>query len=448
MLLIIISPAVKLGFTARGWIGYVIILIQAMVVVMVLFILLAKVVEVLFRLFAKVEFDESRSRSAGGLFGAFRKKGVLGFKRQPTQRRRRTRGDASTAPRPSAATDLSDRHSRHFVEQEANFAAMQRERSSMSASQRPMPGRFLAQDDVDDEYIMSAFASRRTSVAYGNGTRSSGYVPPGSYSAPLGHQGSSTGFQVVRGGRTTDESPYSMANAAYRDQLPPGAAGRPLASPGMSTQGLPSPATQTSSLLERPGAHRARAASQSAIVEYFAQDGVDSPVAGTNDRQSAYFAFGNTEKENRRLSAPLPTSPAPSTHASPRRPTSMSGATAPTWQREPSGGSGFFSSLFKASAPKTTTDDDWTDSDDSDDEHQKIKRRWPFSRKKGRTSNTVGEVGEAEEEALEEGGSYEDADVVPEEEGAPSKGFVVLRPPPRAAPNSGSGNSAKQADAT
>ena len=434
VLLIVISPAVRLSFTARGWIGYVIILVQAMVVVMTVSILLAKVVELLFRLFAKVEFDESRSRSAGGLFGAFRKKGVLGFRRQPTQRRKR-RGAAQAAPRRSGATEIGDasiRHSQHVDESDGPaFSSMQRERSSLSAAtHRHMPGRFLAEDDADDEYIMSAFAPRPAQHVFNSGQQGTGYVPPGSYSAPPGHQGSTSGFQVVRGGRTTDESPYSMANAAYRDHLPPGAAARPSPTSHISSHGLPSPTSLSSSVPERPGAHRARAASQSAVVEYFAQDGETSPVAGPSER-SAYFAFGS-DKENRRLSAPLPTSPPPSNQASPRRPTSMGGATAPTWQREPSGGSGFFASLFKGNPAKTDNEDDWTESDDSDDENQKPKRRWPFTRNKTRPSDAAMAEEHISQEALDEEGDWDNS--IEDGNEAPSKGFVVMRPPPRKPP--------------
>ena len=522
-------------------------------VVLLLLVLVCKLVELVFRLIGRVEFDESRNPKAGGLLGAFRKKGVLGFKRRNTQRHRRPKnrsGDSgqrthypqqqrksglgydesqqtSTAvqggPRPSQATYRSHRSQVFFGDGDGYFNAS----VPVQPQQQRRPMRYLQEHDEDDEYIMSAFRSRPASMGHAHdGFADPGYVAPGSYSAPPGHQGppipsptspGSVGsggggagagvFQVIRGGRATDQSPYALAGSAgTREQnmsLPPGAAGYPSGAAGTA------PGVQMGDRdvtdRNRPGQHRARAASQSAVVEFFNTDGEVSPgvtslTSGEQYAQpyrntgAAYFAHGASgaatngvsaaERESRRLSAPLPTSPmSASRPSSSRRPMSMGGdgAVPPlAWRTSSSNavgtasgsghghgqhqgsssghGNGFFTSLFKGGSRTGKEGDDWTDSDDSDDDEgrgtggKKGKRRWPFvsSRGKqqrvGRTSATEGERvpletmrGEDEEqEALDEEAAWaaagtdgEGDDDADGETSAPTTGksFVVIRKP-------------------
>ena len=282
--------------------------------------------------------------------------------------------------------------------------------------------------------------------------------------------------------------------------LPPGAAGYPSGAAG-SGSGVPMGDRDITDR-NRPGQHRARAASQSAVVEFFNTDGEVSPgvtslTSGEQYAQpysgtgTAYFAHGASgsasagvsaaERESRRLSAPLPTSPmSASRPSSSRRPMSMGGdgAVPPlAWRTSSSNavgtasgsghghgqnqgsssghGTGFFTSLFKGGSRTGKDGDEWTDSDDSDDDDgrgpggKKGKRRWPFASSKGtqqQQSRTGGERvpletmrGEDEEqEALDEEAAWATAgtdgegdDGADGEASAPTTGksFVVIRKP-------------------
>jgi hypothetical protein len=404
----------------------------ALMVIMVLLILLAKIVELLFRLIAKVDFDESRSPRNTGLLGAMRKKELIGAGRRRRRRKTGQNSRKSQSATPSLgptmrAEALAFSPSRASFGQHAGYETGYLTPSNRLA--RPSHGR-----DADDENenIMSAFRSRPQSTVYGPVNHfDTGYVQPGSYAAAAPP---SSGFRVVRGGRATDDSPYTMAQS-----LPPGAAPPPMPSPRAYSQGSES----LQNLSTRPPVQRNRASSQSAIVE-------DTPASPTipawNRRLSAIDPprSPGADKFDRRLSAPLPLSPstfpsgAPiSMGPRPAIPRQLS-TTTPGWRRESSTGSGFFSSLFRGPTKSEENEDAWSDSDDSDGGQQRsnaFKRRWHFGKGKGKGMSTEGGLREETEQyevdpEWEEALADEDADT-PEGDGGPSssKGFQVIRKP-------------------
>lgn len=150
---------------------------------------------------------------------------------------------------------------------------------------------------------------------------------------------------------------------------------------------------------------------------------------------------------NRRLSAPVQSSlatfpsgaPVSSAVVRPALPRELSVNAQPTWRRESSTGSGFFSSLFHKPTKSEENEDAWSDSDDSDDGQHRtnaFKRRWLFG--KGKTKPTSAEAAVREEagqyaddpeweEALTEGDADEEAGEA--NEPSSSKGFQVIRKP-------------------
>lgn len=439
VLLIVIAPAVDLSFTARGWIGYVIVLLAALMVLMLVGILLVKIVELLFRLIAKVDFDESRSTRNTGLLGALRKKEILGSGR----RRRKSKGAHAKRKSQAVHDQTSMRASQTLANTRASLGdPAEYERGYLDPANRLARPSYGREGEDENEHIMSAFQSRPQSMAYTSKYYDAGYVPPGSYAAPSAQQTSSGGFRVVRGGRATDDSPYTMAQS-----LPPGAAAPPSpnAPPSIATfgaDGLPQHDPG------RPPMPRARASSQSAIVEEISS----SPTSPAWNRRVSAVETGNglmPHRPDRRLSAPLPVSPSTFPSGAPissavSRPTMQrepSGNAAAGWRRESSMGSGFFSSLFRGPTKSEENEDAWSDSDDSDDGDQHrtnaFKRRW-FGKGKNKPTSAEAAVRE-ESERYEMDPEWEEALAEDDEEqaagvegGEPtsSKGFQVIRKPP------------------
>lgn len=391
VLLIVISPDVRLSFTARGWIGYVIVLIQAVIVLVALFVVLCKILELLLRVIWSIDFDDSRSSRSGGLFGVLRKKRVLGFGRRPARhgRHKSKATNVSTVPVPRSILqpDSLVRASADGRPQIVIPGAGGGFSYLEGTTSRPDRSRLLAVEgeEDDDEYIMSAWTSHG---GHGADTYPTGYVPPGAYSAPQAAAGA-TGFSVVRGGRATDDAPYTLASNA----LPAGAAPRPSFVPHPSSSSSTShhpfdhisraiPPEEVSSTTRR-----ARVVSQSAVVETFQEiDGEVSPTTKSRRRDpEASFYFDTSGRDARRMSAPLPASPGLGMPSRPKqRPLSGSAGQSNNWRRESSSGSAFFSNLFRGSSTAPGDDiDDWTDSDDSDDDGiilGKAKRKWPFAK--------------------------------------------------------------------
>lgn len=407
-----------------------------LMVLMLLSILLVKISELLFRLIARVDFDESRSTRHTGLVGALRKKEIIKAGRS------RRRGKRVQANRKAGTGNMS---SGSATTPQAFHGSPRLLRTSfgdgheagyLSPAHRAVRPYGVDGEDESEE-IMTAFKSRPQSTAYGPLYHEAGYVPPGSYAAA--QQPPPGDFQVVRGGRAADTSPYTMAQ-----MLPPGAA-PPTITPRQHSfiseaSGMP-PGRSS-----HPPMERTRASSQSALVEEIPS----SPTSPRRQRRLSAFEMPNHPEAgnfDRRRSAPLPLSPstfpsgAPISASAtrPAMPRELSVSQPQPWRRESSTGSGFFSSLFRGTTKSEENEDSWSDSDESDDAQQRtnaIRRRWLFGKGKGKgTTAEAGVREEAEqherdpdwEEALmedDEEGDVEDADLAPT-----GKGFHVVRKP-------------------
>lgn len=441
VLLIVISPAVRLSFTARGWINYVIILIQVLVAILTLLILLVKILELLVRTIASIEFDESRSSKVGGLFGAFRKKGMLGFQRHKSTRRGGKNGEKggkrNASDQVGKAVALQSGDPRNHYQGSRSTSGQVRRLSEATvqpgevgflspSNRQPQRQLYDAEEESEEGHgIMSSWTAGGPSPRPDNGgfPGAPGYVPPGAYSAQP--QASGSGFTKVRGGKASDMNPYTM----QQNSLPAGAAARPYNGLSNSLEpppnGLPSPplpSNDSSDLYEHSNPlRRGRAASQSAIVEFFQanEDGqvpttgqrdsfATSPTAnmGATARHSRMYASqglerdpAQNERQSRRLSAPLmgtsgfaPLSTPSSIGPGSRTRTSSYGGGGPSsasntaWKRNSSTGSGFFNTLFGSNkkGEDDGSDVSWTDSD-SDDEgansrNKGTRRKWLFTK--------------------------------------------------------------------
>ena len=227
VLLVVLSPAVSVGEPVTGWLTYVVLGIQAAVILLFLFILLVKILELLGRIIGNVPFEESKRTSSTGLGGVIRKWDRNGQLRHGQRQRRSHSGMDTVASRHSLYSTGDSVHTQsHMLPSTDRPARHQRQySSSTNADLYPQtPG-----DDMDDGYIMAAMSSGPWI------NQESGYVPPGSYAAPQSYnphqmnynqayseevlhgdtQGNapSQGFKVVRGGRATDASPYTIEGA-------------------------------------------------------------------------------------------------------------------------------------------------------------------------------------------------------------------------------------------
>lgn len=240
VLLIVLSPTVAVGTTAAGWITYVILILQAIVYTLLLFVLLVKIVELVLRVAAHIPFDETRSSRSGGLRGALRRWDRGGGRSSRHTRaasiaaRRRRGGDRPTStalsngrPRSRASTsvilDLNQKNN-------SNSALG---RGGSMASRHDLYTQPVVPFTDDDGYIMSAMSKgpwlQATPTGYPEG-----YMPPGQYAArpPLSaHRQSqslswsdqvpagaaaSPGFAVVRGGKATEKTPWQMGDDGRR----------------------------------------------------------------------------------------------------------------------------------------------------------------------------------------------------------------------------------------
>ncbi|GAA6036881.1 hypothetical protein JCM8097_006330 [Rhodosporidiobolus ruineniae] len=277
VLLVVLSPTVNVSASAASWIAYIAFLVQGLVLLLLVFVVAFKLLELLVRVFGSVPFDESRSPRGGGLFGAIRK-----LDRRSGKRRGGGGGNArSTAARRRAieerrrrnlhrerygGTGASDRSSVAAKTYMLPSAARPAGHSTLSlggASGAPFPSAGLD----DDGYIMSAMSSRGWDTASEASSQRPGYVKPGAYAsanAPIlrsvqqhwGHSqvsmssspapasaiivpaaaatppassgSGSSGFARVKGGRATHSNPYQLvgqpSNPTVYPPYPPSSA--------------------------------------------------------------------------------------------------------------------------------------------------------------------------------------------------------------------------------
>jgi hypothetical protein len=334
VLLIVLSSQVDVSQSVAGWLAYVILVIQAAVIALLFFVLLTKIIELLLRAFGNVPFDEAKSSKAGGLGGALRR-----WDRSGKRRRKHTRQYAARRSRRSRTSQTLER-----VNSTGSYA---------DAGDYQTAFAFPTPLDDPDAYAMSTMGHPpRWHQEHLNDLRVGQAIPPGSYSTPV-HQrsasyhdattpeASTSGFRVVRGGKATDTSPYTMT-------LPAGAARPP-------TERMHDPrATPPVEYIQHSGRPRAR--SFTADIEVV--DGVARPSPPISGPE----LFSNA--------APGPVA----------RPAQTQG----THTSRKSKASGFLGSLGRRGKPEPTSDDDSDDSDNEDmDEGQRrpLRSLWPFGQK-------------------------------------------------------------------
>ncbi|SCZ90898.1 BZ3500_MvSof-1268-A1-R1_Chr1-3g02361 [Microbotryum saponariae] len=403
VLLVVISPTVAVSIQARSWITYIIFLVQAIVGLMLLWVLVFKFFELIVRLVGRVPFDESRSPRAGGLFGTLRKwdRGAAGGGPTARGRRKKRKGSERRAAAREAATGERRRPERRDSPRDSrrlNRQSMET-RSVLAANRASHRG---SRYDDDAAYIMSPMSSGPWSQT--GSTHSSEVIKPGAYSnkgGPVLRSGpnwgeatvvpatnasvmsvstASSGFQRVGGGRATYTNPYQLATVELdnSNQYPP----------------YPSSSADVYSV-KAPG--NPRRLSQSAVIE------MASATALSNEEEvlsSTSTITGNgSNRQARRSSAPLALPPSSSTllsNAVPRydapdktrqgqrrssRPISSGGTPA-----KKTGGTGLFG-RFRRTQPRPSTSDysddsdDFTDDEEDDDEVSRGKR--PAGRLKG-----------------------------------------------------------------
>ncbi|GAA6058577.1 hypothetical protein JCM10212_007016 [Sporobolomyces blumeae] len=381
VLLVVLSPTVDISADATSWIAYIVFLVQGLVIVILLAILVFKFFELVVRVVGRVPFDESRSSRGGGLFGALRKLDrVRGGKKGGRGGRRHGAGGAARA------RAIEERRRRNFQRDRLRGAsettigtrthmvghAARPGHASQTSSLSLGGGRYAASGLIDEDgNLVTSLGGGWSGSESG---RRPGYVKPGAYAssttgsavlrnAPAawaehpvtlvpsnGPQGApsttSSGFTRVGGGRATHKNPYEYANPSSSSNA---TAAYPPYPPASSD-------AYGGSKASMPG--NPRRLSQSAVIEMAgANAAIDSPpISRHNTRPSlqlpsssallsntvSHYSAGRLEDEHRRAK-PQPTR------------------------------GGFFGRFKKRRA--TLSEDEFTDTDDSDDERP-AGRRW------------------------------------------------------------------------
>lgn len=385
VLLIVLSPAVNVGISAAGWIAYVILVIQAVVGALLFNILLVKVVELIVRILGGVPFDESNRARSGGLSGALR--------RWDRQGKKNMRQQSRTVSSRRASTGLEGGSSQHMLgSSRPTSMHTNSQYGDMMASYRSQasPGPGALTEDLDDGYIMSAMSSG----PWQGKARGGDYIAPTDYRTRSPSWGEQTpagsSFAVVRGGKATDQSPYTLASQPSRGATAP-----------------PIDYFQGGSSVPP----RARARSFSAQIE-FAGEPVASSSALPQGARPARPPSVNL------LSNQPPSSPG--AEAALANPANTSPSKAAKRQSGASTLAPFFG-FFRRNSSNEHVHEDTSDDDDDEEEDEEADEdrgkasttRWPFGIRGGRRRPTTPEAA---------------AGLDGEEAEAPAKSFVVVRP--------------------
>jgi hypothetical protein len=268
VLLVVLSPTVDVSASAGSWLTYVILLCAGLVLLLFVFVVACKLLELCIRIVGGVPFDESRSPRSGGLFGAIRKLNGHGSGRSNKHRRQNRPNAQSAAARRRAIEERRRRNlHRERVAHGNDDASINTHTYMLPSAVRPAghPGGavesahsltptnspFPSSGLIDDDgFIMSAMSSRgwdspstrsgggpylgvqpsgpilrpgpqqwssELSVAAPTPAASATLVAPavvgmggGSRTPP----GTSSGFTRVGGGKATHSNPYQLAKDA------------------------------------------------------------------------------------------------------------------------------------------------------------------------------------------------------------------------------------------
>lgn len=272
VLLIVLTSAVDISRVTAGWLAYVILAVQAIVFLILFLVAATKLIELVVRGLGHVPFDETRSLRAGGLTGAIRRWDRSGRKRRHQRHGRNTSAASRRALRSAGTQSEQDHLQRHQSDLRSRHT---------SSFYDDYPRAFNPesnQNAVDDDggYIMSAMSDNHwqsaSYPAYVKDENSQQRLPARS---PSWHTNNSlelpaafgdtnpgkSSFTVVRGGKATDEAPFTMSARAGESHLGgrrgPGADSAGIMPLGYDYQMQQPPPSQQQSHYSRPSASSA-----------------------------------------------------------------------------------------------------------------------------------------------------------------------------------------------
>ncbi|BGP21815.1 membrane protein [Rhodotorula toruloides] len=272
VLLVVLSPTVNVSPSAASWLTYVVFLCEGLVLLLLIWVIAFKFLELVMRILGGVPFDESRSSRAGGFFGVMRKlerrsgggggkkrrrggsaaRSQVARQRAADERRRRNmhRERFAGGTLGGASDGSSIGTQTHMLPSAARMAGHPGAASSTLSlhGNSPLPSSGLVDDDG---FIMSAMSSHGWDSASEASSARPGFVKPGRYAsggaggpilrsgpqhwgsqvnvataaspvsavvvaaspmaAASGQPVGGSGFQRVGGGRATHNNPYQLA---------------------------------------------------------------------------------------------------------------------------------------------------------------------------------------------------------------------------------------------
>ncbi len=217
VLILLLAPVVNFSSQARGWLTWVILFIQAIVLLGIVLLFLAKLIETAIRLYGHVTFDDRTSSRHSGIPGALRRIRRRKYKTLQLKRGTRRRNNEQTvsvgsmnklvlanspASTPFGGSTLQSSAGTRYENAFGPYAA------------------YLSPDAMDEGSIMSSMPSP--------------YLAPHNQANPYNPTagGSPPGFVRLGGGRATDEHPFRLPSA--EEPKPNGAFGRDRHSPSQS----------------------------------------------------------------------------------------------------------------------------------------------------------------------------------------------------------------------
>ncbi|GAA94609.1 uncharacterized protein L969DRAFT_87499 [Mixia osmundae IAM 14324] len=221
IMLVVLSPTVNVGIAAAGWVAYAALVIIAGMFVILFLMFIVKLVEFGVRATGPVPFEEAKHGRGAGLRGALQ---------------RWERGGRGQTLR-------SDRRRQQVIAARQHQSRNSRGSSALHLIAPPRTdGRPQSMQTISDMTTYSGFQGVPLSPAsnmramsgtdsYRNSSGWPEYDPRRSYfmPEPEPHQ-QGTGFAVVRGGRASDQAPYTVAGGPPPHSAASSSTQRPLAS--------------------------------------------------------------------------------------------------------------------------------------------------------------------------------------------------------------------------
>ncbi|BGO93033.1 hypothetical protein NBRC10512_004254 [Rhodotorula toruloides] len=229
VLLVVLSPTVNVSPSAASWLTYIVFLVEGLVLLLLIWVIAFKFLELVVRVLGGVPFDESRSSRGGGFFGAMRK---LERRSGGGGGKKRRRGDPAARSQVARQRAAEERRRRNLHRERfaggtlggVSDASSVGTRTYMLPSAARMAGHpgaagstlslhgnspFPSSGLVDDDgFIMSAMSSHGWDSASEASSARPGFVKPGHYAS------SGAGGPILRSGPQHWGSQVNVASAA------------------------------------------------------------------------------------------------------------------------------------------------------------------------------------------------------------------------------------------